>query len=91
VRGIGSNGSAPVAVGFGGGHYCPTFSVLERETAFGHVAAKYALDLLTEELFGQMVERTLDGVDFASLDGGLKGWERKKVEVALGKLGVPIR
>jgi D-aminoacyl-tRNA deacylase len=91
VRGIGSKGRAPVAIGFGGGHYCPTFSVLERETAFGHIAAKYALNLLTEELFGQMVERTLDGVDFASLDGGLKGWERKKVEVALGKLGVPTR
>jgi len=90
VRGVGSNGRAPVAVGFGGGHYCPTFSVLERETAFGHVAAKYALDLLTEDLFGQMVERTLDGVDLASLDPGLRGWERKKVEVALGKLGIPM-
>jgi hypothetical protein len=38
-----------------------------------------------------MVERTLDGVDFASLDPGLRGWERKKVEAALGKLGIPTR
>jgi len=64
---------------------------MERETAFGHVAAKYALDLLTDELYGQMVERTMDGVDFAALDGGLKGWERRRVEVALARLGVPIR
>ncbi len=91
VRGVRAEGEAPVAVGFGGGHYCPTFSVMERETAFGHVAAKYALDLLTDELYGQMVERTMDGVDFAALDGGLKGWERRRVEVALARLGVPIR
>jgi D-tyrosyl-tRNA(Tyr) deacylase len=61
---------------------------MENERAFGHVAAKYALDMLTEELVSQMVERTLDGVESAVLDGGLKGWERKKVEVTLKKLGI---
>lgn len=88
VRGISSKGEAPVAVGFGGGHYCPTFTVLERETAFGHICAKYALDLINQDLVGQMVERTVDGVDKAVLDKGLKGYQRKKVEVALRKLDV---
>ena len=91
LAGVRAEGEAPVSIGFGGGHYCPTFSVMENERAFGHVAAKYALDMLTEELVSQMVERTLDGVDFASLDPGLRGWERKKVEAALGNLGIPIR
>jgi len=90
VKGIRAGGKAPVAVGFGGGHYCPTFTVLEEETAFGHIAAKYTFDLLTPELIGQMLERTVDGVEKAVLDKGLKGHQRKKVEVALKKLDVPI-
>ncbi len=90
VRGIGAGGEAPVAVGFGGGHYCPTFTAMEGETAFGHIAAKYSLDIITEVLIGQMVEKTLDGVDGAVFDKGLKGYQRKKVEVALRKLEIPI-
>jgi len=88
MRGIASDGKAPVAIGFGGGHYCPTFTVVEAETAFGHICPKYALDLLTEDLVLQMVERTVDGVDRAVLDKGMKGYQRKKVEVALRKVGV---
>jgi len=90
LRGIASEGQAPVALGFGGGHYCPTFTAMERETAFGHICPKYALDLLTEDLVGQMAERTVDGVGGAVLDKGMKGHQRKKVEVALRKLGIEI-
>jgi D-aminoacyl-tRNA deacylase len=88
VSGIRTRGEAPVVIGFGGGHYCPTFSILEREVAFGHIAAKHSLDLLSLELIGQMVERTKEGVERAVFDRGMKGHQRKKVEVALGKLGV---
>lgn len=88
LEGISSKGKAPVAVGFGGGHYCPTFTALEHGIAFGHICPKYALDLVTEGLIIQMVERTLDGVDEAVMDSGIKGHQRKKVEVALRKLGV---
>ena len=90
LAGVKSQDVAPVAVGFGGGHYCPTFSVKERETAFGHIAAKYALDDLSDSLIAQMVERTLDGVDFAVFDKGLKGHHRKKIEVALKRLDVTV-
>jgi len=90
LRGVASHGRAPVAVGFGGGHYCPVFTVMEGETAFGHICPKYALDLLTEDLIRQMVERTVGGVERAVLDGRMKGHQRKKVEVALKKLGVEI-
>jgi D-aminoacyl-tRNA deacylase len=91
LEGIGTRSEVPVAIGFGGGHYCPTFSVKAEEVAFGHMAAKYALDLITPELISQMRKKTLDGVDFASLDPGLKGHQRKKVEVALKKLGIEIK
>jgi D-aminoacyl-tRNA deacylase len=90
VKGINAGGNAQVAIGFGGGHYCPTFTMMERETAFGHIAAKHSLDLLTPELIGQMVERTLDGVERAVFDKGLKGYQKKKVEVALKKIGLEI-
>ena len=90
LEGIQEEATVPAVIGFGGGHYCPTFSVLEREMAFGHIAAKYAIDLLTPELVAQMVEKTLDGVEGAVLDRGLKGHQRKRVEVALRKQGVEI-
>lgn len=88
LKGIEEGGRAPVAVGFGGGHYCPTFTHMEGETAFGHICPKYALDLLNEGLTRQMVERTLDGVERAVLDKGMKGYQRKKVTVALKNLGL---
>lgn len=90
LRGVASRERAPVAVGFGGGHYCPTFTAMERETALGHICPKYALDLLTDDLIRQMVERTIDGVDGAIMDKGMKGYQRKKVEVALRKLRIEI-
>jgi len=89
LGGMDDNGEAPVALGFGGGHYCPTFSAKMAEYAFGHMAAKYAIPLLTEELVGQMLEKS-PGAEAAMLDGGLKGHERKKVEALLGKLGVSV-
>jgi D-aminoacyl-tRNA deacylase len=90
MEGIREDERVPTAIGFGGGHYCPKFSVLEQEIAFGHMAAKYAIDLLTPELVGQMVDKTLDGVEGAVLDRGLKGHQKKRVEVALRKQDIRI-
>ncbi|GAG34244.1 unnamed protein product, partial [marine sediment metagenome] len=90
LEGISEEETVPSVIGFGGGHYCPTFSVMEQEMAFGHMAAKYAIDLLTPELVGQMAEKTLDGVEGAVLDRGLKGHQKKKVEVALRKQDISI-
>ena len=88
LRGIEAHGSAPAAIGFGGGHYCPTFTIMEADLSFGHICPKYALNLLNEELIKQMMERTLDGVEKAVLDRGMKGYERKMVTVALKRLGL---
>jgi D-aminoacyl-tRNA deacylase len=88
VKGTKRKGSAPVAIGFGGGHYCPTFTVMERETSFGHIAAKHSVDLLSDDLINQMVERTVEPVEKAYLDKGLKGYQRKKIEVSLRKIGL---
>jgi D-aminoacyl-tRNA deacylase len=88
LGGIEDDGDADAVIGFGGGHYCPTFSSRMDDYAFGHMAAKYAVPLLGEEIVAQMVEKS-GGVDGALLDKGLKGHEKKRVEVILKKLGVP--
>ena len=87
-RGILRNGRAPAAIGFGGGHYCPSFSFMEMELAFGHICAKYALQSLNENLIRQMIDRTTDGVQKAVLDKGMKGHERKMVASSLKEIGL---
>ncbi|MEW6036196.1 MAG: D-aminoacyl-tRNA deacylase [Candidatus Micrarchaeota archaeon] len=50
--------------GVGGGH-CPrelTKLVLESELAVGHIAPKYAIDLLDDEMFSQAIERNVEKV-----------------------------
>ncbi|MFP3951821.1 MAG: D-aminoacyl-tRNA deacylase [Candidatus Bathyarchaeia archaeon] len=90
LRGMDSEKKAPVAIGFGGGHYCPTFTSMEEEMAFGHIAAKYNLDLLTEDLIDQMIRKTSEDVSHAVLDS-VKGYQQKKIEVTLRKAGIPIK
>ncbi|KYH36364.1 MAG: hypothetical protein AYL28_006630 [Candidatus Bathyarchaeota archaeon B23] len=80
LEGVASVEDVPAALGFGGGHYCPRFTELEAEMAFGHICPKYALDLLDEGLIQQMVERTVDGVELAILDRGMKGRHRRRIE-----------
>ena len=88
LDGVASVEAAPAAIGFGGGHYCPKFSILEREHAFGHIAAKYALPELTDEMIAQMVTKTAGGIEKAYIESGLKGSDKRMLEAALDRLGV---
>ena len=51
---------APIAVGFGGGHYVPrhTDLALERRIAFGHLLPAYALERAPPAIVDQAIERT---------------------------------
>jgi len=51
-----------VAIGVGGGHYAPRFTdiAMKNGIAFGHIAARYALPYLDEEMLIKMVEATPD-------------------------------
>jgi D-aminoacyl-tRNA deacylase len=89
LRGIEDEGDARVAIGFGGGHYCPYFSPKMREYAFGHIAAKYAIPLLSMDLVQQMVEKS-GTAELAILDSGLKSNERRKVEGLLSRLDLDV-
>ena len=51
---------ATISIGIGGGHYAPRFTeiALEKNVAFGHIAAKYAVKHLSYEMLRKMVEAT---------------------------------
>lgn len=78
----------PIAIGFGGGHYCPLFSEKINDYAMGHMAARYAIKLLTEKLVNQMIEKSVTP-EIAFIDG-LKSRHRKKVESLLKETGLEI-
>ena len=87
LEGVASKERAPRAIGFGGGHYCPKFSVMEGEHAFGHVAAKYAIPSLNDDLIRQMIDKT-GGVERAFIESGLKGSEKQMLKTTLARLSV---
>lgn len=51
-------------LGIGGGHYAMEFTkmILETDYAVGHIAPKYALDELDEEVFKQAIEKNIESV-----------------------------
>lgn len=87
LEGMDSKNTAPTAIGFGGGHYCPKFSEYIKEYSMGHMAAKYAIDLLDESLVTQMIEKS-NGVDTILFDKGLKGRHKRRVKELLDALGL---
>ena len=88
LDGIASTETVSAVIGFGGGHYCPKFSVMEREHAFGHIAAKYVFPELTDEIISQMISKTAGGVEKAYIESGIKGADKRRLEVSLNHLGV---
>ncbi len=88
LNGMDEKETKPVAIGFGGGHYCPMFSEKIREYAMGHMAAKYAIDLLTDDLVSQMIGKSMKPTTV--LIDGLKGHQRRKVESLIEKTGLTI-
>jgi D-aminoacyl-tRNA deacylase len=88
LAGIEDKEDRPIAIGFGGGHYCPLFSETISDFSMGHMAAKYVIDLLTTDLVQQMIKKSIDP-KYIILDG-LKGRQRKKVETLVEKTGLEI-
>ncbi|MBC8463206.1 D-aminoacyl-tRNA deacylase [Candidatus Bathyarchaeota archaeon] len=89
LKGMDSKEEAPIAIGFGEGHYCPKFSEHIQDYAMGHMAAKYAIELLNENLIHQMVEKS-QGIDKVFLDKGLKGKHKRIVLGLLESAGIEV-
>jgi len=69
IEGFKENPYNEVAIGIGGGHYCPIFNKLQLNSniAFSHIIPKYALPL-TKEMIMQAISNTDEEVDFVVLD-----------------------
>ena len=79
-----------VAVGFGGGHYAPTFTrlSLERHMGFGHMCPKYAMPV-DVEMIRQAFEKTVEKPRLAILDWkGLKSDHRRTLLEVFDSLGI---
>ena len=78
-----------VAVGFGGGHYAPTFTrlSLKRGYAFGHICPKYAMPI-DEKMVEEAFRKTIEHPRLAVIDWkGVKGAERSQLIELIEDLG----
>jgi len=91
---VSKRSSYHTALGIGGPHYNAKFTriALSTQTAFGHIIPKYAVHQVDAEIIKQCVERTTENVETVILDWkGIKGADKDRLIIALGKVGVPIQ
>ncbi len=69
-----------VAIGFGGGHYCPRFNKKLAEIALGHICPKHHADNLDENLILEAFNKTTPKPDYALVEWkGLSSPQKKKI------------
>jgi len=80
-----------VAIGVGGGHYAPRFTdiAIKKCVAFGHMAPKYALDMLDEHMFRLALERTVPRPNYCITHGLDDEWTNR-IENWAKKLGIKV-
>ncbi len=84
--------SMKTTLGIGGPHYNAKFTklALEKEVGFGHMIPKYAIASLTVDVLRQCVARTVEKVDYATLDWkGIRGEDKPRLMQMLGELNLP--
>jgi len=79
----------PVAIGFGGGHYCRKFSQIE-EYAIGHICPKYNLHNLDDSMIEQMISKTIPTPEIALVEKKGMGREKQRVLELLEKTELEV-
>jgi D-aminoacyl-tRNA deacylase len=77
-------------VGVGGPHYNERFTrmALEKELAFGHMIAKYAVSKVDSNMLRQCMERTMEKVETVILDWkGIRGADKSPLVKTLSETG----
>jgi len=71
-----------IAVGIGGPHYCPNFNKIQNSSnvAISHIIPGYALPI-TQEMILEVIQKTLEEVDFALLDWKGLGPSQSRQEI----------
>ncbi|UYP48114.1 D-aminoacyl-tRNA deacylase [Candidatus Lokiarchaeum ossiferum] len=82
-----------ICVGFGGGHYMPSFTpLISLGYSFVHTVPKYKILDLTSTMIEQIQQRTLEPIDFWVLDWkGLKSADKQHLIPLLEQTGIPIK
>jgi len=76
-------GTFDTVLGVGGGHYSREFTklVLETDMAVGHIAPKYAVDSMDEEVFRQALEKTVEKISkVIVLKDGTNSKQKEKIK-----------
>jgi len=77
-------------IAFGGPHYAERFTkrIIAEEKNFGHIAANYALEAVDEGLVRQMIDKTIEDIDYAILQKKMRSDLRAKITGILDSLGM---
>ncbi len=87
-------GNQTVGLGFGGTHYAPNFHRLIRNKnlAMSFICPKYYVQELNKDLITQMIENTLEKVDYFILDWkGTNSEDKKHIIPLLEEFSIPIK
>jgi len=81
---------APVAIGFGGGHYCRKFSCVA-DYAVGHICPKYNLANLDPAMIEQMITKTVPKPEYALVEKKGLGGEKERIRKLLAETDLFIK
>jgi len=83
-----------IGIGFGGTHYAPQFKKLisEKNLAISFICPKYYVKELDAQMIKQMVQNTLENVDFFIIDWkGTNSADKQHLIPLLEKFSIPIK
>ncbi len=93
ITGSPSKSNLKYAIGFGGPHYATNFNKIQLNTnyAVSHIAPKYVLGDLTEDLITQAIKKTVETVSCAIIDWkGMVSTQREAILEILDKFKIEI-
>ncbi|MFX1321496.1 MAG: D-aminoacyl-tRNA deacylase [Promethearchaeota archaeon] len=83
-----------IGLGFGGTHYAPNFQrlVINKNIAISFICPKYYIQELNRDLVTQMIENTLESVDYFIIDWkGTNSEDKKHLIPLLEEFDIPIK
>ncbi len=83
-----------IGLGFGGTHYAPNFQrlVINSNVAMSFICPKYYIQELNRDLIAQMIENTLESVDYFIIDWkGTNSEDKKHLVPLLEEFDIPIK
>jgi D-aminoacyl-tRNA deacylase len=77
--------SKKVGIGLGGTHYPSKFNrlLIEQEYALGHIMPKYALPFIDHSIIDEMINKSIESIDYIILDWKGLGREKEKIKSLL--------